>query len=310
MGILYFDAHCDTISRLVKSCSSDDLFQNSGHVDLLRSERYDARVQIFALFADDESPCKEQFMQQYSYFIKQLGKYGKKISLCRCSHDIEKALNMKKTAALLSVEGAEMLDCDIDCLKEAYTAGVRAINITWNRANLLCGSCSEESQRGLSERGKIFVDECTRLGIMIDVSHLSEKGFWDIAERISDPFIASHSNSAAVFKHKRNLSDEQFKAIVEHSGVVGINLYTDFLGDNSLESVVRHILHFLELGGENSISIGADFDGCDKLPCGIDGVEDMRKLYYALIDAGISVKIVNRIFFENMMEVVRKVCDI
>ncbi len=305
----YFDVHCDTLSALENNREGYSLFDNDLHVCLNRETGIHKRAQFFAIFASGHKEFEKHFNAQYDYFIKQTKDYSDLISLCRCSADIHKAVSDGKIAALLSIEGAETIGCSIYGLRKAHLAGVRAINITWNRANELSGTCVEDSCRGLSVKGYEFVRECGKLGIIVDVSHLSERGFWDVAGIAVKPFIASHSNSASVFPHKRNLTDEQFKTIIRHGGIAGINLYTEFLGGNSVSDAVKHIMHFLELGGEDNIAIGADFDGCSSLPEGICCSDDIRKLYDALADNGISQMIIDKIFFDNMIGVVERICD-
>ncbi len=145
---------------------------------------------------------------------------------------------------------------------------------------------------------------------MIDVSHLSDEGFCDVAEITSKPFIASHSNSRTVCPHFRNLTDDQFKVLIKRGGVAGINLCPDFLGtDPSVDSIVRHIEHFAALGGENNIGIGADFDGIGSLPRGIRGTEDLYKIFDRLLSLNYSQEQADKIAFSNMYRVFSEVLE-
>lgn len=165
-------------------------------------------------------------------------------AFCRTGAEAEAAFRSGRRAAFLSVEGAELLDCSLERLEEAHAMGVRAVNPTWNHVNALSGTNAEEPERGLTPQGRVFVRKMERLGMLVDVSHLSDPGFWDVAEELSGPFFASHSNARAVFSHPRNLTDEQFTAIIDHNGVVGLNLYANFLGERAdLDTAIAHLEH-------------------------------------------------------------------
>ena len=206
-------------------------------------------------------------------------------------------------------QGGELLDCSLERLEEAWRLGVRAVNLTWNHANDLSGSNAEETDRGLSAQGRAFVDQMGRLGMLVDVSHLSDPGFWDVAERVDGPFLASHSNSRAVFSHPRSLTDAQFTAIIDHNGVAGLNLYARFLGERAdVDTVVAHLEHWLELGGEQNVCLGGDLDGCSLLPEGIKGIQDLDRLWERLLQRNYSEALLRALFFENLMRVVSEVC--
>lgn len=316
-----FDAHCDTVSAILSSGSG--LYSNDLHVDLLRAGKYRVYAQFFAIFglvnprgdwdfAESLTwPCGEAcFDDQYRVFLREIEKNKNIIEFCRGAKDAERAAQRGKSAAFLSVEGAEILDCSIERLEKAYTQGVRAVVLTWNFENKLSGSNDEGSDKGLTDLGRLFVRKCEELGIIVDVSHISQKGFWDVIEIAQRPVIASHSNSKALCDNKRNLSDRQFGAIADTGGVVGINLFSDFLGESpNIDTVTGHIEHFLQLGGEKNIAIGADFDGCDRLPDGIDGVESVYKLAENLLKKNYTEPLVYDIFYNNLLRVVMDICD-
>ena len=201
------------------------------------------------------------------------------------------------------------LDAYLERLEEAHAMGVRAVNPTWNHVNALSGTNAEEPERGLTPQGRVFVRKMERLGMLVDVSHLSDPGFWDVAEELSGPFFASHSNARAVFSHPRNLTDEQFTAIIDHNGVVGLNLYANFLGERAdLDTAIAHLEHWLELGGERTVALGGDLDGCSSLPEGITGIQDLDRLWERLLQRNYSEALVRALFFENLMRVVSEVC--
>ncbi|MBO4331064.1 MAG: membrane dipeptidase [Oscillospiraceae bacterium] len=306
MDIPLFDGHSDAILRLYTDrAPTGALKKNENHVDLERGLRYSKYAQFFALFGfPGMFPGKDGFEELYGRFIAEL-------SPCRTAGEAKTAAENGRCAAFLSIEGAELIDCDPARLEQAYEKGVRSICLSWNRATRLCGSAVEDSERGLSAEGREFVMLAHRLGMIVDVSHLSDAGVYDIA-RLGIPFIASHSDSRAVYPHPRNLDDDMFRAVRDSGGTVGLNMYADFLGEGrvTLDDVLRHAEHFLELGGEKTLAIGADLDGCDRLPEGMSGIQDMAKLYEALAGRGCGRELLEDIFYNNLMRVVERVCTI
>ena len=305
-----FDGHCDTLSACCQR--GEGFWENSGQLDLKRTRGFGRYTQFFAVFGDTHeltiSPDRH-FRAEYALFQRELEENSAYIVQCRTGGQIEAAVRAGRTAAILSVEGAELLGCELGALEEAHRLGVRAINLTWNHANLLSGSIAEEPTRGLSPRGKAFVRRMEALGILVDVSHLSEPGFWDVAAMARKPFFASHSNARTVFPAQRNLTDAQFTAIIEHQGVAGLNMFRDFLGDRpGLDTIIAHLEHFLALGGEKNVCIGGDWDGIPVPPDGIVGVWDMEKLYERLLQRNYHEALLRDVFYENLMRVVNEVC--
>ena len=315
-GIDLFDCHCDAV--MLRCLQGGGLRRNEGHVDLERAGRYGRYGQFFALFGQPEAypggdwsglTHREIFRMEYALFTREMEANRDIIVHCRTGAEAEAAFAGGKMAAFLSVEGAELLDCSLERLEQAYELGVRAVNLTWNCANALSGSNCQEPERGLTPQGRAFVGKMERLGMLVDVSHLSDPGFWDVAQLLDGPFIASHSNARSVFPHARNLTDEQFTAIIEHGGVAGLNLYGEFLGRPAeLDTVVAHLEHWLELGGAQAVCLGCDLDGCSILPHGIQGVQDLEKLYERLLRRNYSEDVVRGVFYQNLMRVVSKVC--
>jgi len=321
MRLPLFDAHCDTLSAMLYT--DQPLGRNRLHVDLQRGEKYAPWAQFFAIFGQiaptggagfcgfqtfpDGAHC---FEAQYRLFQERLTANQDRMYFCRKASDVEAAALEGKVAAFLSVEGAELLDCSLDRLNEAYALGVRMVGLTWNVANALSGTSVEEPERGLTELGCKFVQRCEDLGVIVDVSHISEPGFWDVAEMSTKPFVASHSNAYAVYPHSRNLTDDQFRAIMQADGIAGINLFTVLLGGGTIDTVTAHMEHFLGLGGERNLAIGADLDGCEELPEGLHGIEDIEKLAERLLQKNYAESLVYDIFYHNLMRVVSGVCVI
>lgn len=301
--IYFFDAHCDTIS-----CCTHlgwDLCRSSGHVDLERGGRFAHYAQVFAVFHDaakaPEDGMYAEFLRQANVFRAQMRAHSAYIQPCTTAEEFRRARESGKCAALLSVEGADLLECDPKKIPSAAEYGVKMINLTWNRANVLSGSNVEEPGRGLSDMGKEFVRRARRTGILIDVSHLSDAGFWDLAEMEAGPIVASHSDARAVWNHPRNLTDAMFDAVRGSGGFVGLNFYTLFLGrDGSMDALFAHMEHFLERGGEKVVGFGGDWDGCDLLPKGIGGIEDMEKIYDRMLQRNYPQELIDDIFYHNL----------
>ncbi|MDR0858029.1 MAG: dipeptidase [Oscillospiraceae bacterium] len=267
-----FDAHCDTLSK-------------DGKLQTARRGQFAAYTQVYAIWGDRHCGYKNRF-------IPQLEKYRNAGS-----------------PGLLAVEGAHLLDCSLANLELAAEEGVRLLNFTWNNANLLSGTCAEEPFRGLSELGRKFAAKCAELRVLVDVSHLSEAGFWDVAavsRMLNVPFVASHSNSKALCDCPRNLTDSQYKAIAKSGGVTGVNLHSGFLaagGTASVADVTTHICRFLELD-ENAVGLGTDFDGGITPPEGLETVESLVRLYEAL-EKTAGEKLADAVFYDNWARVLQ-----
>ncbi len=307
-----FDGHCDTILKCY--LEGGGLRRQTGHLDLERRRGKGRWAQFFATFGSPEDmPDRslwEVFLEEYALFRSEIDANADLVTFCRTGAEAEVAFAAGKTAAFLSAEGAELLDCDLEKLRMAHRMGVRIVNITWNHPNALSGTNAEEPDRGLSEQGRAFVKTMGELGMLVDVSHLSDPGFWDVMEITNRPVVATHSNSRAVFPHPRNLTDEQFTAIINTNGVAGLNMYAGFLGDDpDFDTVVSHLEHFLALGGENNVSMGGDWDGITSMPRGMNGIQDMEKLYEHLLRRNYSETLLEKVFYSNLMRVVNEVCS-
>ena len=305
-GIPYFDAHCDTISCCEKLGWS--LRHSPGHLDLERLGAYDKAAQVFAIYHNlAKAPVDGMFAEckrQRDVFARELERNADAVALCRTAAEVERANAEHKVAAMLSCEGAELLNCDPDNLDWAREAGVRLINLTWNHANFLCGTHMSEQERGLNDLGRAFVRRAQETGIRIDVSHCSDAAFWDLVKITLQPIVASHSNARAVCGQTRNLTDDMFRAVVETGGFVGINFYAYFVeesGKASMDDALRHFDHFIALGGEKHIGLGLDLDGCNALAGGMRGVQDLTMLWEAMERHGYGKALRDDIFFNNLL---------
>lgn len=303
MKIPYFDAHCDTIGMALSA--EESLRRNHHCIDLERGMALGRYAQIFALYDDvDHTPTEkmwERCCQLHRRFEKELTENADRVALCRNGTEIDRAICENRTAALLSIESADLLQCRIERIETVARWGTRMMNLTWNHANVISGSNARESDRGLSAYGRDFVRELEGSGIYADVSHLSDAGFWDLVRMAHRPIVASHSNARAVCPHGRNLTDDMFRAVRDSGGVVGINYYKGFVGGSGdLDALAQHIEHFLALDGEKTLCFGSDFDGCDPLTDGITGLESIPGLYTFLRQRGYSEDLLEDLFWNNL----------
>ena len=307
MKYTVFDSHCDTASELWRR--GERLSRNTCHVSLERTAGFAGYGQFFAFCTlggrDTGWTCEQLLWEPYRYFMRQLELHKDQVQLCTRGAEYDAAVGAGKCAAFLALEGAEGIACDPGRLEQLREAGVTMVNLTWNADNALAGA-SKHDGPGLSAQGREFVRRAQRLGIIIDVSHISDRAFWDIMDITEKPVVASHSNSRRLCGHCRNLTDEQFKAICDCGGYAGINLYSAFLrddGKSELETVYMHMDHFLQLGGEH-VALGGDLDGCDSIPTGFTGVHDYEKLASFLENKGFSCETVQNIYSNTMKKVV------
>jgi len=303
------DMHCDLPHYVV---DGRKISENNGHwsEDKLNSEH--TYIQVFASFVDkllSDNPFERINALIFS-FISELAKSD--IKLVTNKYELKENISKGKNSAILAIEGGEALGGKIENLKHFYNMGVRFITLTWNRKNQI-GSSSDPSciNEPLTEFGKEVVKEMNRLKITPDVSHLSEKGFFSVAEVSKRPFCATHSNSKKLCHHHRNLTDEQFREIVKCGGVVGINYANQLLEENpddaSLKSIVKHIEYFMSLGGENTVCLGGDLDGVSCLPKGMSGVGDIDKIAEELAKINYNDELIEKIMGKNAVNFFERV---
>ena len=296
--IPYFDAHCDTALEVWRRSAA--LYENGLHLDLKRLSAYGPCAQVFSICADYGPGMSEQTDKTLDYLLRELDANSEIIRLCHSSVDIIQCAEAKKIAALISVEGAEKLDCSVARLREAHAKGLRIVHLCWNHDNALTGAAMD-SGSGLTEQGRGFVSAAQEVGVVIDLSHLSERGFWDVLEIARKPVLAGHSSAAALCPHPRNLTDAQFTALVNAGGVAGLNFYPEFLGlTRDVGAIVAHAEHWLSLGGEKAVCLGGDLDGIETLPGGMTGVESVGALYDAMLRKNWSEDTVRDIFYNNL----------
>ena len=316
MNIPVFDMHCDTALALLgkNAAAVGSLKNNAGHLDLDRAGELAGFAQCFACFTTPDmekwyhkSPV-EMFERELAAILSQIESNSDRISLAYSADDVRANQDAGKMSAILTIEGTAGFGYDPELLPDLHSVGFRIATLGWNEKNPLTGS--NVTGGGLTDQGREFVRIAQKLGVVIDVSHISDEGFWDIIKITEKPIVATHSNSRALCGHSRNLTDDMFKAICSTGGVAGFNQYVDFIGVSpDLDTACDHFLHFLELDPEGDhIALGGDLDGCEKLPAGFDGVQSYPKLAERLLARGVDEKILRKIFWENALEVLDKCC--
>lgn len=313
---LVIDTHCDTMLKVIRSHGAyrigDD--HQVGHVDIPRLKKGGVNLQFFAAYIEPQyKPDRslKRALQIFDCFYNELAANKEDISLVLSSADLEKVRRENKIGALLSIEGGEALEEDLGVLRMLHKLGVRAIGLTWNERNQIADGVGEcRSGGGLTDFGVSVVQEMNRLGIIVDVSHLSEPGFWDVISVSDKPIIASHSNAKAICNHRRNLTDEQIKALAKNGGVMGLNLCHEFLSSDTpvvIDHVLDHIEHVFSLVGSKHIGLGADLDGITTPPIGLEDVSKLPALTEAMLRRGITPDQVRDVLGENYLRVIKNV---
>lgn len=312
MSFPVFDLHCDTALALYDKTNDPhySLRSSIGHIDLQRAKELGAYTQCFAMFTTPsftdsyQKPVETVFREMLANFQRELEQCRDLILPAGSSREVEQNRAQGKMSAILTLEGPAGIGFSPDRLEELYNTGFRISTLGWNERNPLVGS--HVTGGGLTDLGRAYVRECQRLGILVDVSHISDEGFWDIMEITQAPVIASHSNSRAVCPVSRNLTDDMYRAICQTGGTVGINLYTGFIDTEYaiLDRVVDHIFHFLELDPTGKhLSLGGDLDGCEALPEGFADVRGYNALAQHLQNRGLDDRLLTDLYWNNAMGV-------
>lgn len=306
--MLICDAHCDTIQKILDQ--NKELYENDRHVDIKRMQQAGIAVQFFAMWVQAPLGFSRCVDMLDKFYIEQ-EKNSEHMDVIRCAEDIDNALQNNKIGAVLTVEGGEALDGRLSRLRALYALGVRGMTLTWNNRNLLADGADEgEFSAGLSNFGREVVAEMNRLGMFIDVSHISERGFWEVVEASKTPVIATHSNAKALCAHRRNLSDDQIKVIINTGGAIGLNFYNEFLAEGReahIEDVLAHIDYMLSLGAEDVLGFGGDLDGVEELPQGFGGVQDYNLVIEGMLKMGYNESLVRKITLGNMLRYLKQV---
>lgn len=341
-----FDGHNDMLLRLWRAGDQEGrgfLDGSGGHIDLARARKGGLTGGFFAVFvpsprsealvaeaADgavvDEPPippCDPETARRATFemagiLFRLARSRPDAICVCRSVADIETAEAAGAIAAIFHIEGAEAIGADLGALEVLHAAGLRSLGPVWSRSNVFGHGVpfsfpgSPDTGEGLTEAGVALVRACNRLRILVDLSHLNAKGFWDVARLSDAPLVATHSNVHALSASSRNLTDDQLRAIRDSGGVVGLNYAVGFLradgrkrADTPLADMVRHLDHLLGILGEGGVALGSDFDGA-LVPEGIGDAAGLPNLVAAMRSAGYGEALVSRICHDNWLDVLRR----
>ncbi len=316
MNFPAFDLHCDTALAMLGEGRKrpQGLRRNSLHIDLERAGTLPGYAQCFACFttpmmADWGAGAPEQvFQAELAVLRRELEANADLIRQAGTAAQVEENRKAGLMSAILTIEGPAGFGFDPAKLEELYGLGFRITTLGWNEKNVLAGS--HKTGGGLTDLGRVFLEEAQRLGMIIDVSHISDEAFWDIMDVTQGPIIASHSNSRAVCSVSRNLTDEMFLEICHSGGVAGFNQCAPFVGPKpDMNTAADHFLHFLEVDPSGRhIALGGDLDGCDELPAGFDAVQSYPALARVLKDRGLDDMTLENIYWNNALGVMDKCC--
>ena len=324
----WIDMHCDTLSEIIRQ--NKELKRNDLCADLERLTQGGAYAQFFACFVNavrygrNRGRTDEQMVWDMAYqdVLAMLGRAAQeqndrfKIAL---TSDVIQKYSWKEKAepdilyGILTVEEGGVLRGRMERLDELYDRGVRLITLTWNYANCIGSPNSRNPavmKEGLTEFGINLVERMNEKGMIIDVSHLSDGGFWDCIRYSSVPVAASHSNARTLCGHPRNLSDEMLHALGQKGGVIGVNFYSPFLRDTGradLSDLVRHIRYMVNCAGEDAVALGTDFDGFERAECpaGVSGVLDVENLFFLLRRSGFTERQIGKIAGDNVKRIIK-----
>ncbi len=325
------DMHCDTLYEIRKGRAAG---RNVGmrdtedfEVNLQKMKKGNYLVQNFAVYIDigEGKDPYEDAMELVQIFEGEMEKNADLIRPVTTAEEIDENARQGRLSAMLTLEEGAMCEGDVEKLKEFYNHGARMMTLTWNYENELATPATpqirgESDPRnpipdptlpGLKKAGFEILEEMETLGMIPDVSHLSDAGFYDICENFRGPFVASHSNARALCNHGRNLSDDMIKKLGDHGGVAGLNYCPQFLSDattpeNELSLLVQHALHMIDCGGRACVGLGSDFDGFSRESAPKDAAR-MDDLYWAFHKAGLSDDLVDDILYGNVLRLYREV---
>lgn len=317
----YIDLHCDTLLLFSRpDAPADGLYENDRSVDLVRMKEADCGAQFFATFMPHpdwmHGLSDEQFRQKlYAGLMTAITRHSDLISFAKDFHDYETNRREGRMSAFLTFEDGRMIDGKFENLQRFYTLGYRLITLTWNFANCFGYPNSQDSEimeKGLTSFGKEAIQQMNQLGMIVDVSHLSDGGFWDVADISKKPFIASHSCCRALTPHTRNLTDPMIRRLAESGGIIGVNFAPEFVGYgihdkvSSVKRICDHVQHMADVGGTDIIALGSDFDGIGG-ELEVAYPTDFTKLYDELTRRGFTAADIEKFSHGNAERILKDV---
>lgn len=299
------DLHCDTLTTKTPCTGeyADTLDCPTNQIALSKIPKGTKWAQLFAIFIPDDKRGQAaiDYFDYYKESFYALAEHHKDcFTPCRSFKDIKRTFDEKKFGGILTVEGGCVLAGQLERVRSIADAGVKLLTLVWNGENEI-GS-GHDTTKGLTDFGKEVIPELEKNNIIIDTSHLNDKGFEDLFKIAKKPFVASHSNARAIASHKRNLKDEFIEEIIKRQGLIGLNYHMPFLSDNestaSFDDILRHTTYFLEKGAEGCLALGSDYDGSTISDC-LNSVEKAFSLYDYFIAHGIPERTADNIMFGN-----------
>ncbi|MBB3109471.1 membrane dipeptidase [Paenibacillus phyllosphaerae] len=282
------DFHCDVLMKLLEDESRSFTNEERTELDvtLPKLRQGGSVLQTFAIYIPERmEKSMMPILQSIDLFQRKI-LTSPSLKWIRTRQDVNQLNGSGSIGALLSLEGADGLQGELSMLRILYQLGVRAVGLTWNRANWGADGVLENRQGGLTGKGREFVAECNRLGMLLDVSHLSDKAFWDMVDITNKPLIASHSNARTICDHPRNLTDDQIRALIAMNGRIGVTFVPQFViaGRTArVDDILLHVEHICTLGGEKHIMFGSDFDGIESHVMGLSNPGELENLQEALL---------------------------
>jgi membrane dipeptidase len=294
------DGHCDVLWKMLhdEHLSFDDAEQL--HVTETRLKATQHCIQNFAIF--DMPPSSYRSVQRAIMRFREDVLTRPGFTHILSKRHLETVWNSGDVGALLSLESVDGLEGEPTRIDELFRLGVRIMSLTWNDANWAATGCLAATDEGIHAKGYVLLERCAELGMIIDVSHASDRTFWQLLETVEKPLIATHSNCRTILPHPRNLTDEQIKAIIARDGMIGLNFVPMFLAPNNanVSDFLRHLDHVLSLGGEHHIGFGSDFDGIDKPMHGMEHAGMYQDLYETL-SKHYTYSFLERFFWQNWL---------
>lgn len=318
------DLHCDALYMVLRGKKDLITQSNSFEVDIPRLKQGGVNLQVFAIFVEPRTKGYYHYVSRAIEKLKEICREDSAdIAVALDPADIARIVAGGKIAALLAIEGGHALEDDLagddygDALSAYFDAGVRILTITHNKSNEFADAALDslhQPNNGLSSSGQALIENANRLGMIIDVSHSSDKTFFDIIRASRAPVIASHSNARAICSHPRNLTDDQLKAIAKNGGVIGVNFHSSFLRSDgkraTIADIIKHIDHIIALVGDDYVVFGSDFDGMIKPPTDLKDVSQLPALIQALRTAGYSESTISKLSGKNFLRVFTAVSQI
>ncbi len=313
---IVFDAHCDTLLPVLAGQRKLAERSSEGHIDLPRLQEGGVTAQVFALFVEElylPAGAAKQTLRLLDTLHGAFAEPAAQLTLALRAKDIEQAKQAGKVAAVVGFEGAEALEGDLALLRVFHRLGLRVLTVAWSRRNQAADGVAEaRTGGGLTRFGWQLVEECNKLGIIVDISHLAPAGVSDVMEATTAPIIASHSNAQTLCPHARNLTDEQLVAVARTGGVTGVTFVPAFIDEDeqhaNLDRLLDHIDHIVHVAGIEHVGLGSDFDGFGPdAPQGLEDVTRLPGITAGLVERGYSADDVRKILGLNFVRVFQAV---